>query len=56
MHCRKLGNSGLVVSSLSLGTTQFGPSLKMGGLDQERSSAMVRLALDRGINADQSVR
>jgi aryl-alcohol dehydrogenase-like predicted oxidoreductase len=50
MHYRKLGNSGLVVSSLSLGTMQFGPSMKMGGLDQERSSAMVRLALDRGVN------
>ena len=50
MHYRKLGNSGLVVSSLSLGTMQFGPSMKMGGLDQDRSSAMVHLALDRGVN------
>jgi aryl-alcohol dehydrogenase-like predicted oxidoreductase len=50
MRYRKLGNSGLLVSSLSLGTMQFGRGMNMGGLDQKQTSAMVRLALDRGIN------
>jgi aryl-alcohol dehydrogenase-like predicted oxidoreductase len=47
---RKLGNSGLVVSSLSLGTMQFGRGMNMGGLDQAQTDAMVRFALDQGIN------
>jgi aryl-alcohol dehydrogenase-like predicted oxidoreductase len=50
MRYRKLGNSGLLVSSLSLGTMQFGRSMNMGGLDQAQTTAMVRFALDQGIN------
>ena len=50
MKYRKLGNSGLVVSTLSLGTMQFGESMKMGGLDQAQTTAMVRFAHERGIN------
>jgi aryl-alcohol dehydrogenase-like predicted oxidoreductase len=50
MKYRKLGNSGLLVSPLSLGTMQFGRSMKMGGLDQQQASSMVRFALDRGVN------
>ena len=50
MKYRKLGNSGLVVSTLSLGTMQFGESMKMGGLGQAQTTAMVRVALERGIN------
>ena len=50
MQYRKLGNSGLLVSSLSLGTMQFGRAMNMGGLDQAQTSAMVRFALERGIN------
>jgi aryl-alcohol dehydrogenase-like predicted oxidoreductase len=50
MKYRKLGNSGVVVSTLSLGSMQFGQGMKMGGLDQAQTSAMVRFALERGIN------
>jgi len=50
MHYRKLGNSGLLVSSLSLGTMQFGRAMNMGGLGQVETTSMVRLALDRGVN------
>jgi aryl-alcohol dehydrogenase-like predicted oxidoreductase len=49
MKYRKLGNSGLIVSVLSLGTMQFGGK-GMGNLDQKQTDSMVRLALDRGIN------
>jgi aryl-alcohol dehydrogenase-like predicted oxidoreductase len=50
MRYRRLGNSGLIVSELSLGTMQFGRSMNMGGLGQPETDAMVRFALDRGIN------
>jgi aryl-alcohol dehydrogenase-like predicted oxidoreductase len=50
MHYRKLGNSGVLVSSLSLGTMQFGRSMNMGGLGQTETTAMVRFALDQGVN------
>jgi aryl-alcohol dehydrogenase-like predicted oxidoreductase len=50
MRYRKLGNSGLIVSALSLGTMQFGRRMNVGRLGQEETNAMVRLALDRGIN------
>jgi aryl-alcohol dehydrogenase-like predicted oxidoreductase len=50
MRYRKLGNSGLLVSELALGTMQFGSKMNMGGLGQEETIAMVRFALDRGIN------
>src|SRR5262245_28645101 len=50
MRYRKLGNSGLIVSALSLGTMQFGRRMNLGSLGQAETDAMVRLALDRGIN------
>jgi aryl-alcohol dehydrogenase-like predicted oxidoreductase len=50
MRYRTLGNSGLIVSVLSLGTMQFGIKMNMGGLGQKETDAMVRFALDHGIN------
>lgn len=50
MKYRKLGNTGLIVSEVALGSMQFGARMNMGNLDQEGTSRMVRLALDRGIN------
>jgi aryl-alcohol dehydrogenase-like predicted oxidoreductase len=50
MRYRRLGNSGLIVSELSLGTMQFGRAMNMGGLGQPETDAMVRFALDQGIN------
>jgi aryl-alcohol dehydrogenase-like predicted oxidoreductase len=50
MEYRRLGNSGLIVSALSLGTMQFGKGMNMGGLDQKATTAMIRFALERGIN------
>src|SRR5882672_12867725 len=50
MKYRKLGNSGLVVSALGLGTMQFGRAMNMGRLDQAATNRLVRLALDHGVN------
>jgi aryl-alcohol dehydrogenase-like predicted oxidoreductase len=50
MKYRKLGNSGLIVSEVGLGTMQFGEAMQMGGLDQEATNEMVDFALDHGIN------
>ena len=50
MKYRKLGNTGLIVSEVALGTMQFGGKMNMGNLDQVETARMVRLALDRGIN------
>jgi aryl-alcohol dehydrogenase-like predicted oxidoreductase len=50
MKYRKLGNTGLIVSELALGTMQFGAKMNMGNLGQDDATRMVRLALDRGIN------
>src|ERR1700726_1063773 len=50
MRYRKLGNTGLIVSEVALGTMQFGGKMNMGNLGQEESTRMVKLALDRGIN------
>jgi aryl-alcohol dehydrogenase-like predicted oxidoreductase len=50
MKFRKLGNTGLIVSELALGTMQFGGKMNMGNLGQEDTARMVKLALDRGIN------
>jgi len=47
---RKLGNTGLIVSEVALGTMQFGGKMNMGNLGQEDTSRMVKIALDRGIN------
>jgi len=50
MKYRKLGNSGLIVSEVSLGTMQFGKLMNMGGLDQKATNEMVKFAIDGGIN------
>lgn len=50
MKYRKLGNSGLIVSEVGLGTMQFGEDMQMGGLGQEETNEMVKFALDHGIN------
>ena len=50
MKHRKLGNTGLIVSEVALGSMQFGGKMKMGNLGQEDTTRMVKLALDRGIN------
>lgn len=50
MKYRKLGNTGLIVSELALGSMQFGGKMNMGNLGQEDTTRMVKLALDREIN------
>jgi aryl-alcohol dehydrogenase-like predicted oxidoreductase len=50
MKYRKLGNTGLIVSEVALGSMQFGGKMNMGNLGQEDTTRMVKLALDRGIN------
>ncbi|MBD3307234.1 aldo/keto reductase [candidate division KSB3 bacterium] len=50
MQYRKLGNSGLIVSAVCLGTMQFGQKMNMGNLDQQATNEMVKFALDQGIN------
>jgi predicted aldo/keto reductase-like oxidoreductase len=47
MRYRKLGNTGLIVSSVALGTMQFGGKMNMGNLGQEDTARMVKLALDQ---------
>jgi aryl-alcohol dehydrogenase-like predicted oxidoreductase len=49
MIYRTLGNSGLIVSALSLGTMQFGGQ-GLGNLGQKETDSMVRLAIDHGVN------
>jgi aryl-alcohol dehydrogenase-like predicted oxidoreductase len=50
MKYRKLGNTGLIVSEVALGTMQFGGKMNMGNLGQEDTTRMVHLAFDSGIN------
>ena len=50
MEYRKLGHSGLIVSAVSLGTMQFGKAMNLGSLDQNATNAMVKSALDLGVN------
>jgi len=50
MQYRKLGNSGLIVSAVALGTMQFGGKMNVGNLDQHATNEMVTFALDQGIN------
>ena len=50
MQYRRLGNSGLIVSAVSLGTMQFGSKANVGNLDQRATTAMVDFAIDHGIN------
>jgi L-galactose dehydrogenase len=48
MHYRPLGNTGMNVSILGLGTAPFGGAY--GGFEQADATRAVRLALDNGIN------
>src|SRR6516225_191328 len=50
MKYRKLGNTGLIVSEVALGSMQFGGKMNMGNLGQEDTTRMVKQALDLGIN------
>ncbi|NDJ60907.1 MAG: aldo/keto reductase [Chloroflexi bacterium] len=50
MEYRRLGNSGLIVSALSLGTMQFGEGMNMGRLGQAETTEQIKFVLDRGIN------
>src|ERR1700730_14695565 len=50
MRYRKLGNTGIIVSGVALGTMQFGGKMNMGNLGQEDTTRMVKVALDSGIN------
>jgi aryl-alcohol dehydrogenase-like predicted oxidoreductase len=50
MKYRKLGNTGLIVSEVALGTMQFGGKMNMGNLGQEDTTRMIKFALERGIN------
>ena len=45
MEYRQLGSSGLKVSTVGLGTNNFG-----GRIDAERSAAVLRQCIDEGIN------
>ena len=49
MKYRTLGKTGLIVSEVALGTMQFGRN-RLGGLDQDATTRMVRTALDKGVN------
>lgn len=50
MKYRRLGNTGLIVSELALGTMQFGKAMNMGGLNQNETTRMVSFARDHGVN------
>jgi aryl-alcohol dehydrogenase-like predicted oxidoreductase len=53
MHYRLLGQTGLYVSELCLGTMTFGGQgfwKVMGGLDQDAATALVKQAFDAGVN------
>ena len=50
MRYRTLGNSGLIVSELSLGTMQFGQKMNMGNLNQTETNKQIDFALDMGVN------
>src|ERR1700758_4634805 len=50
MKYRKLGNTGLIVSEVALGSMQFGGKMNMGNLGQHETTQMVQLALAKGIN------
>src|SRR5579862_6715004 len=50
MKHRKLGNTGLIVSEVALGSMQFGGKMNMGNLGQDGTTRMVKQALDLGVN------
>ena len=47
MRYKKLGNTGLIVSSVALGTMQFGGKMNMGNLGQEDTTRMVKVSIPR---------
>jgi len=55
MHMKKLGNTGLIVSEICLGTMTFGGESQgiwaaIGQLNQDAVTAIVRTAIERGVN------
>ena len=53
MEYRKLGNSGLMVSAMSLGTMTFGGKNKfaeVGTIGVNEAQGIINLALDNGVN------
>jgi aryl-alcohol dehydrogenase-like predicted oxidoreductase len=50
MEYRRLGNTGLIVSAVALGTMQFGSKMNAGNLDQAATNEQVKFALDKGVN------
>ena len=54
MRTNRLGNTGLIVSELCLGAMTFGTATgrfgAVAGLDQDASTALVKQAIDGGIN------
>ena len=53
MRYNKLGHTGLAISKICLGTMTFGDasySKLMGGLNQEAATALVKHAVDKGVN------
>jgi aryl-alcohol dehydrogenase-like predicted oxidoreductase len=54
MEYKALGNTGLLVSKLCLGTMTFGPGQGiykiLGNLDQQSADELVKVALDAGVN------
>ena len=50
MKYRKLGNTGLIVSEVALGTMQFGGKMNMGNLGLEDTKRIVKLALKIGVS------
>lgn len=52
MKYRKLGNTGLIVSELALGSMQFGGKMRMGNLGQGDTTKMVKSAFDPELYTD----
>lgn len=50
MKYRRLGNTGLIVSEVALGSMPFGGKMNMGNLGQNETDALVKVALDKGVN------
>lgn len=50
MKYRQLGRTGAFVSEIALGAGTFGGSPETGGMDQATADALVRCALDHGVN------
>lgn len=50
MKYRKLGNTGALISEVTLGTMQFGNKMNMGNMDLKAAKEMIDFALSRGVN------